>query len=164
MKSRRKRAVAAGLTLIALGLAFYFFRRFEGAGEGAVFVIIGAAFLAGYLYNKSYGLMVPAGILLGLGVGTIAEEWLTEFGNPTLLGLGLGFVSIYLVTLVYERTTHWWPLVPGAALLVAGFPDGEEIFGYLFENWPLVLVIVGVIILIGAFTRKGGSPDSGAGS
>ena len=160
MKTVRSRRVTAGLTLIVLGLGLYLFQRLDGLGDSAVFVIIGAAFLAAYLYNRVYGYLVPAGILLGMGAGSIAEQLEVPIGDPTLLGLGAGFLLIYIVSLAYERRNQWWPLIPGAALIFSGLPHGWGVFGYLLEHWPLILVVVGALILVGAFARKG----SGGGS
>ena len=89
-------------------------------------------------------------VLLGLGAATAFEDTLFRFGNPALLGLGCGFVGIYLVALLYERRSHWWPLIPGAALILLGFPDTERVFRWLIDNWPLVLVLIGVLTLLGA--------------
>ena len=160
MKSARSRRITAGVTLIGLGLGLYVFQRFEGMGEAAVFVVIGAAFLAAYLYNRVYGYLVPAGILLGLGTGTVLGHQQHGYGDPTLLGLGGGFVLIFVVALIYERKSHWWPLIPGAALILAGLPMGSGIFEYLFENWPLILVVIGALILVGGLGRKGSGSSS----
>jgi len=145
--------MVSGLALIGLGLALYFIERTDAFGSGAVLFVIGAFFLAGYLHRRNYGLLVPAGILLGLGGGSIFEHSLTRFGDATLLGLGLGFIAIFLIALLYERRSHWWPLIPGAILILLGFPNTATVVEWLFENWPLILVLVGVLVFIGAFGR-----------
>jgi len=155
----RNRRVTAGLTLIVLGLGFYFLQRFRGIGDATFFFIFGSLFLAAYLYKRTSGLLVPAGVLMGLGLGSIPNGPLGFFGgDPEKLGLGLGFISIYVIMLLYEGKSHWWPLIPGVALILIGLPNGDRVFRLLFGNWPLILVMIGVLILVATFRR--GAPKS----
>jgi len=160
MERSRTRKMTAGAALIAMGLALYVLQRVEGLNAGAIFFVMGGLFLAGYLYRQEYGLLIPAGILLGLGAGKVFEDSLFAFGEPTLLGLGCGFISIYFIALLYERRSKWWPLIPGAVLLMLGFPETQGVVEWLFMNWPLVLVIIGFLIFISAFGRQRNSGAS----
>ncbi|HXV76066.1 MAG TPA: hypothetical protein VD788_07055 [Candidatus Polarisedimenticolaceae bacterium] len=154
-----RQRLISGMTLILLGAGLFWLHRSEGIGEAAVFFIVGGSFLAAYLYRRNYGLLVPAGILLGLGAGVVGRDSLFAFGQARLLGLGFGFVAIFVIALAYERKTAWWPLIPGAALILLGIPDTEKIFDFLHRNWPLLLVVAGVLVLFGAF----GKPPSRGG-
>ena len=154
MNKQQRGRVAAGLALILLGAALYILERNAGLDAAAVFFLIGGAFLAGYLYRREFGLLIPAGVLLGLGAGTLLEQTRFNYGQPTLWGLGLGFVCIYLIGLVYERKGRWWPLIPGGVLILLGLPRVGNVIDFLFANWPLILVLVGVMILIGSFRRR----------
>ena len=61
-----------------------------------------------------------------------------------------------MIALLYEKRAHWWPLIPGAVLLISAFEMGEDLMRFLFSGgWPLVLVLIGVIILLGTFTKRG---------
>jgi hypothetical protein len=40
---------------------------------------------------------------------------------------------------------------------VLAFPRTESIASYLFENWPLILVVIGIVILLGALGKGKGS-------
>ena len=75
-----------------------------------------------------------------------------------LLGLGVGFLAIYIIARLYERESHWWPLIPGSILTFIGIPKTEEIWAFMRSNWPLILVAIGLLILIGAF-RRGSEPE-----
>ncbi len=162
MSTTRRQRVTAGLALIALGLGLYWLHRVEGIGEAAVFFLVGGAFLAAYLYNRAYGFLVPAGIMLGMGAGMVGADSLLDLGRPQFLGLGFGFVLIFLIALLYERRSHWWPLIPGTLLILLGLPDADRIFSYLYRNWPLILVIAGALILLTALGRSGRTPgDAG---
>jgi hypothetical protein len=153
MTTPQSHRVTAGLVLILIGLLLYALDRTQGIGQAAIFLVAGSVFLAGYLYRRNYGLLVPAGILLGIGAGTVGEQRWFDFGNAFLLGLGAGFVSIFLIALLVERQSHWWPLIPGTILILLGLPKSESVVSYLFSNWPLVLVAAGAVILLTSLAR-----------
>ncbi len=156
MSERRRRRLTVGSVLIVLGLGFFYLQRFEGLGGAAILLFVGAVFLAAYLFRRAFGFLVPAGILLGLGAGEILENhWFRE-GEPALLGLGVGFLGIYVVARLYEGATHWWPLIPGTILVLTAVPGTRSLLRYLFENWPLLLVVIGVILLLSALRRSTG--------
>ena len=146
MNEQRRRQVYSGLALIALGLALWTVQRFDGLERSAIFFLVGGIFLAGYLYRREFGLLIPAGIICGVGVGMLGSV-------PMLVGIGVGFVGITVVSLVYERRFEGWPLIPGAILILVGMRE-VELLEYVFDNWPLILVIIGVLILFGAIGRK----------
>ena len=164
MKTKRDRRMATGTFLILLGGAFFLLERSRGINAAAIFLIIGGAFFAAYLYRKDFGLLIPGGILLGLGAGTFAGQTRYAAGsNPTLWGLGLGFITIYVVSLIYERKNVWWPLIPGGILVLLGLPRIRGVVQYLFHNWPLILVLVGIFFIAGGLLDriKGGRTGSG---
>ena len=103
MTSRDSRWTA-GMILIGVGLGFFFLQRWQGAGTSTILLLIGAAFLVAYLLRRAYGLLVPAGILLGLGLGGLLEARFLD--DEAVFGLGCGFVFIYVVALLVERNSH----------------------------------------------------------
>ena len=146
---RQKRRVTAGIVLVVVGLALFVFERFEDIGHGAVLSLVGAAFLVAYFLRRNYGLLVPGGILTGLGLGELGERTLSSFSDdPTLLGLGLGFLAIYGIALAFERRSHFWPLIPGIVLVLLALPGTDELLDLLFDNWPLLLAAIGVVLLL----------------
>ncbi len=154
MKTPKSRRTVAGLTLIGIGLGLYALQRVEGLGESAIFLLIGAVFLAAYLYRRVFGFLIPACLLLGLGTGPLLERSLFRRIDGETLGLGIGFVAIWLIALVYERKSQWWPLIPGAFLIIAALPRGDDVFDLLVDHWPLILVVVGALILLGIIGKK----------
>lgn len=158
MAELETRRVTAGAVLIAVGLAFYLLRRVEGLGGEIVLGVLGLAFLVAYLWRRAYPLLVPAGILLGLTAGIYLDDVLAGSIEGVLLGLGCGFLFIYLVSLVYERRNVWWPLFPGGALVLISLPVTEEWAERAFENWPLLLVAVGVILVVAGLVRSKRKP------
>jgi hypothetical protein len=151
MGERRRRQVYSGLALIALGLALYAVQRVEGLGRSAVFFLVGGAFLAAYLYRREFGLLIPAGLIGGIGAGMLEPV-------PMLVGVGGGFLAITIIALLYERRFEGWPLIPGAILIVVGLRE-MKILTYFVDHWPLLLVIAGIVILLGGLGRPAPRSD-----
>jgi hypothetical protein len=153
VRDTRQRLIAGG-TLIAFGLVLWGLQRFDAIGHSAFFLLAGGAFLAAYFAKSQYGFLIPGCILLGIGAGSIGADSFLDFGTPSLLGLGFGFLAIFLIALLYERRTDWWPLIPGLVLVLLGAGQFDEMVRFMRRNWPLALVLAGVLVMIGAFGRK----------
>jgi len=148
-----------GVVLIALGVLFLLGQSLNLSGS--IWLIgLGALFLVGYFARRSYGLLIPGCILLGLGAG--------EAIGFSDLGLGLGFIAIFAVdTLVYRTgaaqggsTSHWWPLIPGVIIAGSAVANSNRAlfgsFGQVIHDWwPLLLVGLGVLLLVQQFVRAG---------
>lgn len=158
MGEAESRRVTAGVVLIVVGLAFFVFQRVEGLGSEMVLGVLGVGFLAAYLWRKAYPLLVPAGILLGLTAGLYLKDVLDRSVDAVPLGLGCGFLFVYLVSLAYERRNVWWPLVPGGILVLFSLPLTEDWAELAFDNWPLILVAVGILLLVGGLVRSRRGP------
>jgi hypothetical protein len=69
-----------------------------------------------------------------------------------LLGLGGGFLLIYVVSALRGRAPgDWWPLIPGGILTVIGLMLAANATGALAvigRWWPAVLVIAGLFIIL----------------
>jgi len=112
--------------------------QLSNAGGRYAVALIGAAFLAAYAIWRVYGLLIPGGILLGLGAG---------------------FASMYVIDALVRgpRDARWWPLVPGASLAAIGAGVAAERMpelADLLRLWPLLLVALGAWLLV-ARTRRG---------
>jgi hypothetical protein len=162
MDPATKSRVATGLTLILLGLGLYGMQYFEDLGESVVLTLLGGLCIAAYLYSRAYLLLVVGGIVLGLGIGSFGERSLYFLGEFSQIGLGVGFVLIYLIALLYQGRSSWWPLIPGVVFLLLGFRAWRRFRIFLFsEGWPLILVIIGALILLGAMGRGRRTRDKG---
>lgn len=157
-----RQKLTAGIVLVLFGLGFFLVQRLDTIGHEVITLIIGAAFLVAYFFQKAYGLLVPAGVLLGLGTGQLlqGQYWWANEGIP--LGLGVGFLAIYVIARLYQGASHWWPLIPGTILVIVGLPRTARVFRVLLEYWPLVLVAIGLIVLVGAFRRPATEAAAGA--
>jgi hypothetical protein len=126
-----------------------------------LFFLIGGVFVTVYFINRAYGFLIPGGILLGLGLGQVGQEsgGILAFVGFGSVGLGIGFLSIYAIDLVYRGRTSWWPLIPGGVLVISGLATANDAVRRLFSvGWPLILVLVGLFILVGA-SRIGARKD-----
>jgi hypothetical protein len=112
-----------------------------------LFVALGAAFAIAYVTGFSpYVYLVPAGTLMGFGVGLLIPSWFSLPGETAapifLASLAIGFVAVFAI-----RPQRRWPLIPAAAvgivaiaaaLRIAALPPSIE---PLFV--PLVLILIG---------------------
>jgi len=146
-----------GLLLIGLGGILLLALTTDVGGE-VVVGFAGLAFLAAYATQRTYGLLIPGGILTGLGTGLLLES-VGVGGDVAAFGLGAGFVAIAIIDQLVTpgRSAWWWPLIPGGVLLVssAGSVTGIPDLGrYLL---PAVLIVIGAALLL----RRGGDRAPG---
>jgi hypothetical protein len=151
MRSSRGRLIP-GLILILLGIGFLLKEYFE-IGPGLILLFFGAVFLLPYLFTRWYGMLVPGLLLTGLGIGMLFERGMrTDITAP--LGLGLGFIAIFVVDFVATRVVRWWPLVPGVVLTFVGIVEAiPEANLWLQRGWPVLLIVLGLLVLATGFVR-----------
>ena len=152
---RRDRIVFAVILIVvgAVGLVSQVVDLPESTG-GWIVLLIGLGLLGAFTYTRQYGYLIPAGIMTGLGAGIIASESLAfandeATGGAVVLGLGLGFLAIWLIGTVMDvANNHWWPIIPGGILAVVGgalLIGGEAV--NLLDYWGLVIIAVGLFVL-----------------
>jgi hypothetical protein len=163
MNMERANTVPA-LVLIGIGVVLLV-AQLTGVGPEAVVAIIGMGFLIAYAATRTYGFLIPGGIMTGLGIGIVIEtQAVGSRGEPVLLGLGIGFLTIYAVDAIMRRSEAlWWPVIPGGILATIGVLVGTGREGWL-ENagswWPAVLIVIGAMILLSQ--RRTTHPAHGA--
>ena len=156
MINTSQRRLTAGAILIVVGMILLASQLVEGLADHVWTLLIGGLFVAGYFYRRAYGLLIPGCILLGIGLGNLGEGSILQFGDFDSIALGLGFVAIFLIDTLYRGRSHWWPLIPGGVLLVSGLAEGSQAFEDLLTvGWPAILILIGLIILAGAFRGAG---------
>jgi hypothetical protein len=159
MVSNRARMLP-GLILIFLGVAFLLAQYFE-FGPALFLTLLGLAFLIPYVFTRSYGLLVPGCILAGIGLGLVFDRPPVSTAIAVPIGLGLGFIAIFVVHLVVARQSAYWSLIPGGVLVLVGIAEGVPYAQVLIEKgWPLILVLIGLAILAGQFWKpsRAGKP------
>jgi hypothetical protein len=92
----------------------------------ALLPTLAALFLVGGISTRATRLMIPAGILSGLSVGTVLATLLEgkrtsdAIGGIVVLCLGLSVALILALQAVFATFTHWWPIIPATMLVVIG--------------------------------------------
>ena len=136
-----------GVILIAVGVTLFAVQLFD-LDASVIVLVIGLVFASVFAATRRYGFLIAAGILTGLGTGIVLEN-AGLMGEPVALGLGLGFLAIYVVDLLTtgaRQPGRWWPLVPGAILTVVAAAEstfGPEGARLIERGWPVLLIAVG---------------------
>ncbi|MCC6605091.1 MAG: hypothetical protein IT327_17930 [Anaerolineae bacterium] len=161
----RKNSSISGLFLVGLGLILLMgqFVQFDLPESLGLLIVpaLGAMFLVWGSLTRNGGLVIPGGILSGVGWGAYAIEgpfaiWQGDSeGGVFLIFLGLGFALITLVTAVFTDKTHWWALIPGSIIAFVGV---SILFGGAFMTlltfvgklWPVILILLGISLLVSA--------------
>src|SRR3990170_4522655 len=156
MINTSQRRLTAGAILIVVGMILLASQLVEGLADHVWTLLIGGLFVAGYFYRKAYGLLIPGCILLGIGLGNLAQGSIRNFGDFDSIALGLGFIAIFVIAALYQGRTHWWPLIPGGILVIQGLQEGSQAVRDLVSvGWPVILILIGLILLAGAFRATG---------
>ncbi len=164
--------VVGGLILILLGVLFLVQQALPDFFGGWLFLVgLAVVFLVAYIATRQYGYLIPGCILMGLGIplaviqiqtsqpGWAVDTVSTDQGGFLVLGLGLGFVAIFLIDLLVSRGRPgvWWPLIPGGIITLAGLAilsQNEQWLQSLGQWWPLALIIVGIWIIVSRVARR----------
>jgi len=161
MASKAKPNLVLGILMLVVGGALLA-TRFGALDTAPAWLLglgVGLALIA--ILGRSYAALVGGMVLVGLGAGMLLGDRGVgglHSGTWMLVGLGGGFVGIYLLGLLLQMRSHWWPLVPGLILLgVAGsrlvhrftlLPPSVVIAVRAW--WPAVLVVAGIWVVVRA--------------
>jgi hypothetical protein len=136
-----------GLLLIAGGLLWVVVTTTD-IDDTVVVPGLGLAFLAAYVPTRRSGLLIPAGILTGLGIGLV----ISARGGPeaaAAIGLGLGFVSVTAIDAILgDGRVTWWPLIPGGILMAAGTAQLVESPDLGIYLAPGAVIVVGLVLTL----------------
>jgi hypothetical protein len=151
-----------GVVLIVVGALLFVGQFVQDAG----WLVLGGlalVFLAVYAWTRKPGWVIPGLILAGLAVGVAFESYGYDMnGSVVVLGLAAGFLGIaafnYSSGTFRGTAGQWWPLIPGGILALVGISQaiGGSVAGDIVEQyWPLVLIAVGVLVLLGGRQQLG---------
>ncbi|MBD3265936.1 hypothetical protein GF373_04645 [bacterium] len=134
--------------MLLIGILALVFRYDDSLSSTILFFILSAIGLGVYFFRQSLGFLIVGSLLFGLGVGKLPAWFFLNIGDPLFFGLGIGFLLIFVIQRSYEKQGHWWPLVPGFALL--GFDllmQLERLLRFLAGQWAIILVLIGAFLL-----------------
>ena len=157
-ETRRNGALVGGAILITIGL-FSLLENVFHMQWGLYFLpLLAVIFLASGLLTRRPGLLIPGGILAGIGAGALAVDQFMPYvsdqarGGAFLLIFAAGWLVITLASMLIGRLMLW-PVFPAAflgltgAALLAGQTGLQllTLFGYF---WPIVLIITGLYLVL----------------
>ena len=88
-------------------------------------------------------------------MGSLLHDRYWWANQGIVLGIGVGFLLIYVIDKLYQKDSPWWPLIPGGIMVIIGIPKTEEVLRFVGDNWALILIAIGLLVLIGAFRSRG---------
>lgn len=162
-KLHGNRGVGGGIALILIGIALLL-NQWLDIGSYLV-LLIGAGFLVWGVLSRKGGLIIPGGVLTGIGLGILFSEgpWnipMADSSGMFLLCFALGWFLITLLTGLFTSRTQWWPIIPGgimailgAAAVLRGDPRVWEEYGGWITSF--ILILVGVYLIV----RRGRTND-----
>lgn len=162
MAKRGRSGLFPGLLLLALGVAFLLARMHVVSQAPAVLLGLGGAFALYGVFSRAFGPLVPGGVLLGLGSGMLlGDRGVEALGMVRwqVLGLGAGFVLIFLLALILGLGLRWWALVVGGVLVgVALLPAVKTLLDpsvvvVARTYWPVLLIALGLFLVVREITR-----------
>ncbi len=157
MNATYDRRSTPGVLLIAIGLVLLIAQWFDVTGAAALGSIAGVL-LVMYVSTRRYGFLIPGMILGGLAVGVgFQGSGYDPEGGIVVAGLGAGFLAIFVVDSFVAGAERWWPLVPGALLVLVGatqIAEGAGAAAEIAKLWPLGLVLAGLVVLLGSIRAR----------
>ena len=160
-KGKSTGGVVGGIALIVLGL-IALLAQFVDLGETAGLLILpalGLIFLLWGILTRQSGLLVPGGILSGLGAGTLLITGPYEAaggetqGGIFLLAFAAGWFLIPVLSVIFTGDNHWWALIPGAILAFVGVGllfggAALTVLEFLGNIWPVFLILAGLYLIL----------------
>ena len=160
-----RRGLNVGIALVAVGGFFLLRRELHWRGPGPILLLIGTVLFVAAALRDFQGPIVPAGVLLGLGVGFLLRDPLLPWMPPwatLLLGLGAGLLLAASIERSRSVGRRPAPIVPGIVLIaIAAFTAlsrnvvlPEELLESAWRLWPWALVVAGVALVVQAMRRR----------
>ncbi|MCS6801706.1 MAG: hypothetical protein RMM58_11395 [Chloroflexota bacterium] len=149
-----------GGVLVLIGVLLLIAQVVPNFGQ-FVALIIGLTFLAASFVTRAYGLLIPGGIVTGVGVGIVlaANTSGPLAGALFLFALAAGFVLVWVggIVLRVQPAGGWWPLLPAFFIALAGLTAlGSQGLEWMWQyGWPVVLIAVGGFLIVRAVLRQG---------
>jgi hypothetical protein len=139
-----------GVALIAIGAWLLIAQLSNSDQMDLLFLpLIGLGFIGWALQSHHFGLLVPGGILLGIGTGAglINALFPNSAGNIQggvfFLAFAAGWLLIALLSGLADNYLHRWPLIPAGIMAALG---SLLIMGSVW--WPLAMVAGGVTLYL----------------
>jgi hypothetical protein len=160
-----RRNLNVGIALVAVGGFFLLRRELNWRGPGPILLLIGTVLFVAAALRDFQGPIVPAGVLLGLGVGFLLRDPLLPWMPPwatLLLGLGAGLLMAASIERTRSVGRRPAPILPGIVLIaIAAFTAlsrnvvlPEKLLESAWRLWPWALVAAGIALVVQAMRRR----------
>ncbi len=156
ISQRRNGALVGGAFLISIGL-FSLLENVFHFSWGLYFLpMLAVIFLASGIITRRPGLLIPGGILAGIGAGAIlVEEVFYYLGDPMrggvfMLAFAAGWLVITLASLLIGRVMLW-PLIPSAFMGLLGIAllgAHTGLLSVVSLGWPILLIVIGLYLVL----------------
>ena len=161
---RRGRGLVGGLILILIGVYALLSQYIPLDFSNLVLPSMGVIFIVLAFATHSRGLLIPGGILSGIGAGTVITSYYhfpeQQAGGLFLLAFAAGWVLIVVLSILMNltegvppRRSIWWPLIPAVVMAFVAVPlllGGEalKLLSLYGLAWPIILIAAGLFILL----------------
>ena len=173
-RSSRSGVLIPGLVLIALG-AWFLIRALgiDLPGMAAMWpifpTVVGLSMFVGWFFSAdkrgSYGIMIPAVINFLVGVFFFGFTFsILKWSDMVVLWPVFPLIVgvAFFVAWVFSGLRDWGLLIPcaitaGVGIVGLGFTvfGQAEAFSSLIQYWPVLLIALGVLVLIGGVAGRG---------
>ncbi len=153
---RRSSGLVWGAILIFIGL-FALVEQFFRLDFGLFFLpMLAVIFLLAGILGRRYGLIIPGGILAGIGVGALLMEGPFKYmadperGGVFMITFAGGWLLITLASLLIGRVILW-PLIPAAFLGLFGVAllgAHTGLLSVVSLGWPIILIAIGLYLVL----------------
>jgi len=151
---RHNSRIVAGVILIVFGAATLL-QRWLDIGNYIV-LLLGLGMLIWGSDSRKTGLIIPGGVLTGIGLGILAIQgpWHFPYVGQNaifLLCFAWGWFLITFLTAIFT-CTQWWALIPGGimALIGGAILVTNGAFRWLDLNlvYAAILIVIGLVLLV----------------
>ncbi len=153
------RQIGAGVAFITMGVFLLVVQNLAlGWLSLALLPGLGLIFLTWGLITRTPGLLIPGGILAGIGAGALAIDlWGTALsemqqGGIFMLTFSGGWGLIALLSAAIGKPMLW-PLIPGGIMLLVsaaafGLSGAQQALELAGRFWPVIFIIIGLGTLL----------------
>ncbi len=152
-ESRRHGGIVGGAILITIGL-LALIQQFVNVNWGLYFLpFLALIFLTAGIIERRPGLLIPGGILAGIGAGAILVEssLFTGLADPARGGLFMltfaaGWAVVTAASYLIGKLMLW-PLIPAAFMGIFGLALVANMLTVATYVWPVALIALGLVLI-----------------
>jgi hypothetical protein len=153
-ENRRHGGIVGGAILIAIGL-FALIQQFVPVNWGLYFLpLLALVFLTAGIIERRPGLLIPGGILAGIGAGAILVQSSLFYGVGDPVRGGLFMITFAAGWAVVTGASYLigklmlWPLIPAFFMGLFGLALLANIMPVFTYFWPVALIAFGLFLIL----------------